>query len=364
MASTLHRRSFPERTWILGILLVAALAAAGYFAWQKLRPAAFPQGIVASNGRIEATEIDVAAKLAGRIAEIFVREGDFVKAGDPLAKMDTAVLEAQLREARAHLQQTLVNVETARSQVTQRESEKATAEAVVAQREAELVAARQKFGRAQELVKQGWATRQRLDDDRAAFESAQAAVSAAKAQVASSEAALATAKSQVLQREAEVEAARATIERIEADINDSVLRAPRDGRVQFRIAQPGEVVQAGGRILNMVDLTDVYMTFFLPTAQAGRVAIGAEARIVVDAAPQYVIPAKISFVSDVAQFTPKEVETTEEREKLMFRLRAHIDPELLKRHLTQVKTGLPGMAYVKLDPNVEWPPHLQVRVPK
>jgi HlyD family secretion protein len=115
-------------------------------------------------------------------------------------------------------------------------------------------------------------------------------------------------------------------------------------------------------VLNMVDLTDVYMTFFLPTKQAGRVALGAEARLVLDAAPQYVVPAKISFVADVAQFTPKTVETEEERQKLMFRIKAQIDPSLLREHLQQVKTGLPGMAYVRLDPQVDWPAELQTRL--
>lgn len=352
-----------ERNWILGIILAIAAAAAGYFVWQWLQPQALPEGIAASNGRIEATEIDIAAKLAGRIARIQVREGDFVRAGRVLVEMDTAVLEAQRREAKAQFQQALLGIKAARSQVAQRESEKSTAEAVVMQRHAELVAADQKLWRGETLVRQGWVTQQRVDDDRKAFDSAQAAVSASLAEVASADAALQTAHAQVLQRQAEVEAARATIERIEADINDSHLRSPRDGRVQFRIAQPGEVVQAGGRVLNMVDLGDVYMTFFLPTAEAGRVAIGTEARIILDAAPQYVIPARVTFVSDVAQFTPKEVETKKEREKLMFRLRAHIDPELLRKHLTQVKTGLPGMAYVKLDPKAEWPAHLQVRTP-
>jgi HlyD family secretion protein len=106
------------------------------------------------------------------------------------------------------------------------------------------------------------------------------------------------------------------------------------------------------------------MTFFLPTEDAGRVKLGAEARIILDAAPQYVIPAKISFVADVAQFTPKSVETAEERQKLMFRLKAKIPPELLRKHIEDVKTGLPGMAYVRLDPNAEWPARLEVRLPK
>ena len=137
--------------------------------------------------------------------------------------------------------------------------------------------------------------------------------------MAAADAAIATAKSLVIAAEANVESAQATIERIQADINDSTLKAPRDGRVQYRVAQPGEVLAAGGKVLNMVDLDDVYMTFFLPTDWAGRVKLGADVRLVLDAAPQFVIPAKVTFVADVAQFTPKTVETAEERQKLTFR---------------------------------------------
>jgi len=118
-------------------------------------------------------------------------------------------------------------------------------------------------------------------------------------------------------------------------------------------------LSGGGRVLNLVDLSDVHMTFFLPTAQAGRIGIGAEARIMLDAAPQFVIPAKISFVADVAQFTPKTVETEEERQKLMFRIKAQIPQDLLRKYIQYVKTGLPGRAYVQLDPQVEWPAYLQ-----
>src|SRR5262249_28817630 len=152
-----------------------------------------------------------------------------------------------------------------------------------------------------------------------------------------------TARSQVIGARSRVEAARASSQRIDADIGDATLRAPRDGRVQNRLAQPGEVVTAGGRVVNMVDLSDVTMTFFLPATAAGRVGIGSEARIVLDAIPDHPIPAKISFVADVAQFTPKTVETQNEREKMMFRVKARIAPELLRRNISLVKTGLPGM---------------------
>ncbi|HLT02035.1 MAG TPA: HlyD family efflux transporter periplasmic adaptor subunit [Geminicoccaceae bacterium] len=345
---------------VVGILIVLALAAwGGYYAWRNYVAPGLPDGFARSNGRIEATEINIATKIPGRVAEILVDEGDFVEAGQVLARMDTAVLEAQLREAEAQLARAKVAVETAQSLVAQREAERAAAEAVVAQREAEAEAARRRLARTEELAERGTAPIQQLDDDRAQFLAARAAVGAAKAQLAAAEAAIGSARSQVIDAEAAVDAAKATVERIQADIDDSELRSPRNGRVQFRVAEPGEVLQAGGVVLNMVDLTDVYMTFFLPTEQAGRVALGAEARLVLDAAPQYAIPARITFVSDVAQFTPRTVETQEERAKLMFRVRAQVDPDLLQRYIRQVKTGLPGVAYVRLDPEAEWPPELQ-----
>jgi HlyD family secretion protein len=115
-------------------------------------------------------------------------------------------------------------------------------------------------------------------------------------------------------------------------------------------------------VVTVLELSDVYMTVFLPTEEAGRALIGSEGRIVLDAAPHLVIPAAVSFVAPRAQFTPKEVETRAEREKLMFRVKVRIDPDLLARHSDKVKTGLPGIAYVRLDPRAEWPEHLRVKL--
>ena len=348
-----------RRTWlVLGVLLLLLLGG-GYYAWQQSGDGELPEGIASGNGRIEAVEIDVSTKASGRIREILADEGDFVKAGEVLARMDTTQIEAQRRQAEAQLQRAAIGVETANSLVTQRGAEKNAAVAVVAQREAELDAAQRTLARSERLVVNNTISQQVLDNDRAAQQSAKAAVSAAQAQVAASDAALNAAKAQVVDAKAAVDAARATIESIEADINDAALASPRDGRVQYRVAEPGEVLSAGGRVLNLVDLGDVYMTFFLPTVEAGRVAIGAEVRLVLDAAPQYTIPARVSFVADVAQFTPKTVETEEERLKLMFRVKARISSELLRKYIRQVKTGLPGMAYVRLDPQVEWPASLE-----
>jgi HlyD family secretion protein len=353
-----------NKTWFVRIGFIAVAAGLVFLAWHYFQPKQLGKGFASGNGRIEAVEIDVAAKTPGRIKDILVNEGDFVTAGQVVARMDTEVLESQRREAEAQLRQAQSGVERSHSLVAQREAEKAATLAVVAQRETELKVARKRQARSEPLVSDQAIALQELDETRATARGAQSAVSAAKAQVAAAEAAIATARSQVLEAESVVEAARATIARLQADIDDSTLRTPRDGRVQHRIAQPSEVISAGGKVLNLLDLADVYMTFFLPTAAAGRLVIGSEVRLVLDAVPQYVIPAKVSFVADAAQFTPKTVETAIEREKLMFRVKAQIDPELLKKHIRKVKTGLPGMAYVRLDPNVEWPAALQIQLPQ
>ncbi len=302
------------------LFALVALVVIGLLAWSELRTDGLGDGFASGNGRIEATEIDVATKLGGRIREISVDEGDFVQPGQVIARMDTEVLEAQLNQARAQVRQAENAILTAQALVTQRESEKATAEAVVLQRRAELTAAQKRHQRTETLVGRNAMPRQLLD------------------------------------------AAQASVLRLQADIRDSELKTDRVARVQYRVAQPGEVLGAGGKLLNLVDLADIYMTFFLPERQAGRVAMGSEARLVIDAAPQYVIPARITYVASVAQFTPKTVETESEREKLMFRVKARIDPDLLRKHMEQVKTGLPGVAYLKLDADAEWPAHLQINV--
>ncbi len=349
---------------LIQVAVVVLIGVASYLAWRALQPEELPAGFAGSNGRIEAVEIDVATKIAGRVEEILVNEGDMVSAGQPLAVMDTAVLEAQMREAEAQLQRARIGIETARNQVAQRRAEVDAARAVVLQREAEMDVAERSLARVEELAATGTATQEALDEARARLQGARAAISAAQAQVAAARAARNLAESQVVAAESQVDAVRATIQRIQADIDDATLRSPRDGRVQYLVAYPGEVLAPGGPVLNLVDLTDVYMTFFLPTEAAGRLATGAEARIVLDAAPQFVFPARISLVADVAQFTPRTVETAEERQKLMFRVRARIAPELLRQHLERVKTGLPGMAYVRIDPGQPWPDDLQIRLPQ
>ncbi len=350
---------FNKKSFMLVFAVVAA-AAVALSAWQPWRDKGPGDGFVNGNGRIEATEVAVAAKQAGRIRQILVGEGEFVTAGQVVARMEIASLQAQRDEAAARLQQAREAIAGAHAQVSLRQSDLQSALALVTQRESELEAANRRLARSEQLTREGFFSAQTLDDDRARVRNQAATLSAAQAQVRAAQAAITAARTQVNGAAANARAAQATLDRIEVDMADSDLKAPRDGRVQYLLAREGEVVAGGARVLNLLDLSDVYMTFFLPETVSGRVALGSDVRIVLDAAPQYVIPAAVSFVASNAQFTPKTVETASERQKLMFRVRAQIDRDLLKRHLKQVKTGLPGVAWLKLDPNVAWPAHLAV----
>lgn len=349
--------------FLIPIVVCAAVLAGGYI-WYQSRPTGFGEDFASGNGRIEATEIDVATKMAGRVANILVDEGDFVKEGQVLAHMQVDVLEAQHEEAQAQFRQAQNAIATARAQVTARKSDKLAAEAVVIQRETELDSAQKRAARTKILATERAVSTQDVEDDEARSKSATAAVTAAKAQVLAAQAAIEAADAQVVGAQSQAEAVQATIVRIKADIEDCSLKAPRDGRVQYRITQPGEVLGAGGKVLNLVDLSDVFLTFFLPETAVGKVALGSDARLILDAAPQFVIPAKISYVASVAQFTPKTVETLSERQKLMFRVKAKIDRALLQKHLQKVKTGVPGVAWVKLNEKTEWPAELTVKLPE
>lgn len=342
--------------------LALAAVAAVFLIWTFSNNDALPEGFALGNGRIEAVEIDVAASSSARIDEILVKEGEFVEAGQELVRMDIRQLTASLNQVAAQLQQAEISVENARLLVKQRNAEKRAAEARLAQARANFDAAQRQFERAQRLATENVTSEQALDQARAEALGAEAAVAAAEASLAAAEAAIASAESSVVGAEAAVKAAQAAREAIEVQIEDSTLTAPRAGRVQYIVAREGEIVAAGGRVVNLVDVSDVFMTFFLPTADAGRTGIGTEARILLDAAPGIVIPAEISFVADVAQFTPKSVETQVEREKLMFRTRARIAPELLQKYLEQIKTGLPGVTWVRLDPQAPWPEDAQGQI--
>lgn len=302
----------------------------------RLRGRDMPEGIVKSNGRIEATQVDVAAKYPGRLATLTVDEGDEVTAGQVVGTISSPETEAQLRGAQ--------------QEVLKAKQEFAAAVALIAQRKSDLTTASRDLERGKSLVEQGWLTQQVFDQRRNKFESAEAALTAANAQRDAAEAA--------------IKANQADVERLQAILADLVLISPRSGRVQYRLARAGEVVAAGQRVLTILDLNDIYMTIYLPANVAGKLRLGDEARAILDPSPELVFPATISFVATEAQFTPKSVETAEEREKLMFRVKLQGDPEVLKKFHRDVKTGVRGLGFIRTDPKVPWPNELAVKLPQ
>jgi HlyD family secretion protein len=302
----------------------------------RLRGREMPEGIVKSNGRIEATQVDVAAKYPGRLATLTVNEGDEVTAGQVVATISSPETEAQLRGAQA--------------QVLKSKQALAEANAQIAQRKSDLDFARTDYERAKKLLDTRFISVQVVDQRRNRLDASEAAYVAANAQRDQAESAIAAAESDV--------------ERYQSILVDLVLVSPRSGRVQYRLARAGEVVAAGQRVLTILDLNDVYLTIYLPADDAGKLTLGDEARIILDPIPQYVFPSTISFVATEAQFTPKSVETTEEREKLMFRVKLQGDPQVLDRYHRQVKTGVRGLGFVRTDPKVPWPQEMTVRLPQ
>lgn len=321
---------------VLGLAAVVAVVTGGYVAWRLHgRELALPAYIASTNGRIEAEQFDIASKLAGRVVEVTVEEGQMVARGAVIARLDDSTLQAQLRAAEA--------------QVAEAQQAIATAEAEQARAASSRRLAQTELTRTQELARGGYAPTEQLDQRRSTLQVAEATVTAAAAGRRRADATLAAAQANAAQ--------------VRTLLDDTVLTAPRAGRVLYRLLRSGEVVAAGGRVATLIDPSDVSMIVFLPAEQAGRLAYGAEARLVLDPVPQYVLPAIVSFVAPEAQFTPRQVETAQERGNLMFRVKLRLPASLLQAHIEQVKTGVRGLGFVRLDTTQPWPERLQVRLP-
>ncbi|WP_371315587.1 HlyD family secretion protein [Pseudomonas gingeri] len=309
-----------------GALLVLLAAAGGFGYWKSLHDR-LPEGLGMGNGRLEATEVQIASKTPGRLAEVLVNEGDKVTQGQLLARLDTRTLEAQRNQAEAEVLRARENF--------------AAAQANVQLRQSELLLAGQELKRFRELSQRGFASGQVIDQQQARYDTSTAALTAAKAQVSAVSAAIGAAQAQVAQ--------------LTSEIDDSSLRAPLNGIIQLRLAEPGEVLGAGGRVLLLIDPSDQYMNLYLPASVVGRLTQGDDARVVLDALPEHPLPAKVAFVAAKSQFTPKEVETRDERQKLVFRVKLHLTEPAA---VPQAKPGMPGAGYVRTSP-VDWPANLK-----
>lgn len=311
------------------IVLISIFISFYYFSYLQ-KESKNLEGFAFGNGRSQTTQVDISSKLSGRLEAITVQEGDLVEKNQLLAKIEIKELNTKLQEAIAHKNQAIENKKYALQIVNQKQSELSLVE--------------KDFYRANNLFKSKSISLAEFQKRETDLKNAQIALNAAKTQVSSSE--------------ATINALEAQIESIKVNIEDSKLYSPIKGRVLYKIAQNGEIVASGGKVLVVLDLMDTYMDIFLSTSQAGLVDVGSEARIIFDAIPNIAIPANVTFVSPLSQFTPKEIETKEERAKLMFKVKVKISPDLLEKYFDKVKTGLPGVAYIKLDKNAVWPEHL------
>jgi HlyD family secretion protein len=319
------------RRWLIASVAVIAIAGFFGFRYWKARKTAVPEGIASGNGRIESKEVDVSSKYPLKVKTIRVAEGDLVEPGQVLVQMDTVTLEAELAEGNE-------TVATAREQL-------AVAQAAITRSQSEIELARIEEKRSKKLVEQRAGSQREYDVRTMAVKTTRAGLAEARAK-------LEVAKQQV-------KVAEANVETIKSRITDATLKSPVLGRVLYRLAEPGEVLGPGGKALTLVNLEDVYMEIFLPSEQAAAVKIGAEARFTVDFEPKRVGYGYVSFVSPEAQFTPKEVETKSEREKLMFRVKIQVPKELLRHYIERVKTGVRGVGYVKVSDSATWPKWLE-----
>ena len=311
-------------------LCVAIVAFVGFRYWKK-KHGALPEGIASGNGRLEAKLVDLAAKEPLRVKEILVDEGDLVQPGQVVVKMDTVTLDAELAAA-------LASVDAAEERL-------ALARASIVKQKSEINLAEIEVDRAGKLVAQGAGSQRDLDVRRTRLETT-------KASLVEAEAMLKTATQTV-------EVARANARTIQTRIDDATLRSPVTGRVLYRLAEAGEVLSPGGKALTVMNLEDIYMEIFLPSEQAASLKVGAEGRIVLDYDPRRAIAGYVSFVSPEAQFTPKQVETRSEREKLMFRVKIQLPKETATPYVERIKTGIRGVGYVKTSDYAVWPVRLQ-----
>lgn len=324
-----------RRTLNWTLVAAAAATAIGLAWWVNTQRDHLPDGIRRGNGRLEVERIEIAAKYPGRIIELPVREGDLVEAGDMIARQDPTDLLAQ-RAA----------VEAARERATQA-IQRAGAETEVRKVQARI--AQLELDHATRLKQDALVSAAEVERRTAQRDGERAGIQVATAAIGEATAARAEAQAQ--------------IKRIDAALDDLVLRAPVAGRIEYRVVEPGSVIPSGGRVATLLNTAEVHMTVFLPTDVAGKLKLGDEARIVLDAAPQYVVPAVVSFVAAEAQFTPKYVETAAEREKLVFRVKLKVAPELAGRYAPHVKAGLTGYGYVRADASQAWPESLAVKLP-
>ena len=319
---------------VVVLALIAALLIGGGYVYRKQNSNGLPAGFAQSNGRLELNRLDVASLYAGRVKAMPVDEGSDVAEGDVLAELSSDTSNSRVAAARAQKQRAQESAARVDAEIKAHEQR-----LKVAQMELDNALVLKRG----ELISDSEVSKRLADRDGAA-----ASVQAARA-----------ARGEAL---AAVNAAQAQIDEAASANHDMLIRSPKAGRVEYRIAEVGSVLPAGGKVVSLLDPSDASMNIFLPNAQISRLKVGDQARIVLDGLDA-VFPAEISFIARDAQFTPKSVETASEREKLMFKVKLKIPVETAMKYDRLLKGGMTGNGFVRMDEEKEWPAGLAVKLP-
>ena len=332
-----------------------------------------PRGIIWASGIVEGDQTEVAPKIPGKVARLFVKEGDRVQKGALIALMDSREIEARVKGARAQAEQLKKEVERAKvaleftREVTKRKIQ--AAQAGVKAAEAQLQGAmaqwikwRKDWERFLVLRKRGVISQKRMDEVEAAYKSAEAQLEGAKEERAKAQAALKVAlagKSEIALRTKELEAtssaynvAKANLRAAQSRLDDTRIYAPIEGWVVEKLVEEGEVVTGGTPLIILVDLNSLYLKVYIPEAQMGKVALGQKARIYVDSFPHQSFTAKVCYVAPKSEFTPKEVQTHRERVQYTFAVKLCV----VENRGLLLKPGMPGDGVIRTAPGPWWNP--------
>lgn len=347
---------------VLLIVLLAAAAGGGWWLYQQQESTALPDFVFHSNGRLELNRLDVASLYPGRVERVLVAEGDAVKANEVLVELSSAQSSGQLAAAQAATLRAAELVQRARAGVTQAQQAVARADAEIAAYRQQQKVAKLELDNAKQMRREDLVSASELAKRQADFERATASVKAAQAARAEAQAAVTQGQAAVAEAEAGVKQATAQADTAASADADMAIRSPLTARVEYRLVEPGTVIGAGSRVISLLDPADVSMNVFLPNATVGGLRVGDEARLVLDGIDA-VFPAQVSFIASEAQFTPKAVETADEREKLVFRVKLKVPAEVAQRYDRLLKGGMTGDGYVRRDSTQAWPLALEVRLP-
>ena len=347
---------------VLLAVLLAAAAGGGWWLYQQQESTALPDFVFHSNGRLELNRLDVASLYPGRVERVLVAEGDAVKANEVLVELSSAQSSGQLAAAQAATLRAAELVQRARAGVTQAQQAVARADAEIAAYRQQQKVAKLELDNAKQMRREDLVSASELAKRQADFERATASVKVAQAARAEAQAAVAQGQAAVAEAEAGVKQATAQADTAASADADMAIRSPLTARVEYRLVEPGTVIGAGSRVISLLDPADVSMNVFLPNATVGGLRVGDEARLVLDGIDA-VFPAQVSFIASEAQFTPKAVETADEREKLVFRVKLKVPAEVAQRYDRLLKGGMTGDGYVRRDSTQAWPLALEVRLP-